>query len=289
MRLGITGNTGKSALWSSLEEVIERFLEMDRDFSVDENLVRGLVERNLLEAERAEQIAAGDLAEVCDMILSFGGDGTLLNTAHEVGNRETPILGINLGRLGFLAHVEFHDLFAAIEKLDAGEYFTENRLALELIPNDGSTDSKIWALNEFTLQRQGDTGLLFIVVHVDGVFLNKYWADGLIVATPTGSTAYSLSLGGPIMSPGCGSMLLTPMAPHSLTVRPIVIPDSSVVSLMLADTDNPYVFAADGVGIEIDAGNRPIEIRRAAHVVRLVQLKGQDSFTPLRNKLMWGM
>ncbi len=335
MRLGITGNTGKTALWNSLVEVIEQFLVQGRDFSVDERLVDGLVERDLLKAENADKISCPDLAAVCDMILSFGGDGTILNTAHEIGHREIPILGINLGRLGFLAHVEFNDVSAAIDKLDAGEYFTEDRIALvsRLSSNiaDADTDARArghanvdsdtrghadedsdirshadedsdirshadargradaWALNEFTLQRQGDTGLLSIEVHVDGIFLNRYWADGLIVATPTGSTAYSLALGGPIMSPGCGSVLITPMAPHSLTVRPIVIPDSSVVSLRLADTDNPYIFTADGVGIDVDARNHSIEIKRADFVVRLVQLNGQDSFASLRNKLMWGM
>ncbi len=288
MRLGITGNTNKTAIWDPLAEVIKRFVEQKRDFCVDEVLVQGLITRNLLDAETSENISVSDLASVCDMILSFGGDGSILNTAHEIGDRAIPILGINLGRLGFLAHVEYQDFFASIEKLDAGDYFTEDRIALELeVPGDPSEKST-WALNEFTVQRQGDTGLLSIGVHVDGIFLNTYWADGLVVATPTGSTAYSLALGGPIMAPGCGSVLITPMAPHSLTVRPIVIPESSVISLSMEDSGNPYILTADGVEIDLNGHDQPINIKRANHVVRLVQLMGQNIFAPLRNKLMWG-
>jgi len=167
-------------------------------------------------------------------------------------------------------------------------YLPEDRLVLEIETLEDPNDDSIWALNEFTLQRQGDTGLLSIAVHVDGIFLNTYWADGLVVATPTGSTAYSLALGGPIMAPGCGSVLITPMAPHSLTVRPIVIPESSVVSLSMEDSSTPYIFTADGVAINLNGHEHPIKIKRAEHVVRLVQLRGQNIFAPLRNKLMWG-
>lgn len=289
MRIGITGNTSKSDLWTSVTEVISHFTHEKRTFSVDERVVRGLRERDLLGAEAAEHVSCTDLATLCDMILSFGGDGTILNTAREVGDRETPILGVNLGHLGFLAHVEFRDVFDAVKKLDAGEYFIEDRLTLRANSEDIPLDSDAWALNEFTLQRQGDTGLLSIKVFVDDVFLNTYWADGLIIATPTGSTAYSLALGGPIMSPGCGALLITPMAPHSLTVRPIVIPEHSTVSIRLTDAAHPYIFTADGVLVPVDAARNPIQIRRAPHVVRLVQLRGQDSFMSLRNKLMWGM
>ena len=228
------------------------------------------------------------LATDTDLILSFGGDGTILNTAHEVGSHETPILGVNLGYLGFLTHVDFQNFFDAIEQVDAGNYVTEKRLALSASFAGASQNNIFWALNEFTLQRQGDTGLLSVEVHIDGEFLNTYWADGLIIATPTGSTAYSLALGGPIMTPGSGTVLITPMAPHSLTVRPIVIPDSAVVSLRVLE-EKPYIFTADGVRVNVDAMAHPIEIRRAAHSVHLIQLDGQNTYMSLRNKLMWGM
>ena len=288
MRLGITGNTGKSALWESVRDVIERFSADGRAFRVDHRVVEGLIMRELISKEAADSFASSDLAADVDMILSFGGDGTILNTAHEIGHRAIPILGVNLGHLGFLAHVEFQNFFDSIGLIDSGKYVVEKRLALSADFLDTSLSSDFWAINEFTLQRQGDTGLLSVEVHVDNVFLNTYWADGLIIATPTGSTAYSLALGGPIMAPGCGTVLITPMAPHSLTVRPIVIPDTSVVSLRVL-TENPYIFTADGVSISVDAMAHPIEIRRADHVVKLVLPDGQDTFMSLRNKLMWGM
>jgi NAD+ kinase len=288
MRLGITGNTEKSSLWEPVRDVVERFSADGRAFRVDNRVSQGLVDRKLISKEAADACSSNDLPADVDMILSFGGDGTILNTAHEIGDRSIPILGVNLGYLGFLAHVEFQNFFDSIQLIDSGEYVTEKRLALSAHFVGSSSNSEFWALNEFTLQRQGDTGLLSVEVHVDGVFLNTYWADGLIVATPTGSTAYSLALGGPIMAPGCGTVLITPMAPHSLTVRPIVIPESSVVSLRVL-TEKPYIFTADGVRISVDAMTHPIEIRRADHAVQFVLPEGQDTFMSLRNKLMWGM
>jgi NAD+ kinase len=288
MRLGITGNTGKNSIWESVQIVTERFIAEHRQFRVDRRVAAGLLERGLISPETLSGYASDDLSADVDLILSFGGDGTILNTAHEIGARETPILGVNLGHLGFLTHVEFQNLLGAIEQIDSGNYVTEKRMALGASFPGSAHDNSFWALNEFTLQRQSDTGLLTVEVRVDDVFLNTYWADGLIVATPTGSTAYSLALGGPIMAPGSGTILITPMAPHSLTVRPIVIPDAAVVSLRVLE-EKAYIFTADGVRVKVDAMAHPIEIRRAAHSVHLVQLAGQDPYMSLRNKLMWGL
>ena len=164
----------------------------------------------------------------------------------------------------------------------------EERLVLEAHATSGTPLALNRAVNEFTIQRSGAAGLLSIEVLVDGVHLNTYWADGLIISTPTGSTAYSLALGGPIMAPGCGSVLITPIAPHSLTVRPVVLPDSSSIRVRVLDADRPHIFTADGMTAEGDLFHDPITIARAAHRFRLIRFKDQDYFSTLRSKLMWG-
>jgi len=177
----------------------------------------------------------------------------------------------------------------AVDRLERGEFEVEDRLALQAIGAVSSTEGYDWALNEFTIQRSGEAGLLTLEVVVDGKMLNTFWADGLVVATPTGSTAYSLALGGPIMTPGCGAILITPIAPHTLTVRPIVIPDTSTIEITVLDPEKPHIFTSDGVIVNLTGGSQTARIRRAEFFVRLVEFPDQEYFATLRNKLMWGL
>ncbi|HEX7070364.1 MAG TPA: NAD(+)/NADH kinase, partial [Rhodothermales bacterium] len=222
MRYGIAGNTSKDNLWRPVAALAEWMLEEGVEFCLREDVADGLVERKLLPAPVCAARSETDLAAVSDVVLSFGGDGTLLNTAHEVGKRATPILGVNIGRLGFLAEVEESQLRDTIKRLEAGDYRIDGRMVLGGRTSGGTILRESWALNEFVIERAGASKMISIDVSVDGIYLNKYWADGLIIATPTGSTAYSLSTGGPLMTPGCGAIILTPIAPHTLTVRPMV-------------------------------------------------------------------
>lgn len=289
MKLGITGNTTKDALWKPVAKIVGEFLKADRSFALNEKVARGLVDRGLISSEECENRAARDLADSCDIVLSFGGDGTMLNTVHEIGNREIPILGVNIGRLGFLAHVETGNLADAIRCLDSGQYEVEERLVLEAKLSNSLSLVSPWALNEFALQRSGEAGLLAMDVHVDNAHLNTYWADGLIVATPTGSTAYSLALGGPILAPRCGCILITPIAPHTLSVRPIVLPESSEIRIRLLDSDKSHVFSVDGRSTVLEGDSTVITIKKAPHSVHLVKLPDQNYFSTLRGKLMWGV
>lgn len=289
MKYGITGNTRKGKLWTPVAGLVSWLVEMDLSFCLTADIARGLAERDLLDAAICQAHAVPDLAAAADVILSFGGDGTLLHSAHEVGTRETPILGVNIGRLGFLADIEVGHVQETIQRLERGDYRTERRmvLAAEIVgTEEGGTN---WALNEFVLERSGPSGLLSMEVTVDGVHLNDYWADGLIISTATGSTAYSLSVGGPIVAPGCNVIILTPLAPHSLTVRPIVLPDASVVHIRVIDHQQPYVLAADGRSAEFHRPGITFAIRRARHTVNLVKLPEQHYFQTLRSKLMWGV
>jgi len=215
----------------------------------------------------------------------------MLLSAHEVGTHETPILGVNIGRLGFLAEIEVGQLHATIRSLENGDYRIEPRMLLSADVREGSETASYWALNEFVIERSGSAGLLSIRVKIDGIHLNDYWADGLIISTPTGSTAYSMSVGGPIVAPGAEVVILTPLAPHSLTVRPIVLPATAIIEANVPRSEQPYVLAYDGRSRAFEPGDDPITFRfsKAAHAVNLIKLPEQHYFQTLRTKLMWGV
>jgi NAD+ kinase len=288
MRFGITGNTNKVNLWNPVEEFITWLASTEMSYLLSPGVGAGLGERGF--ATDSLDIAGTDdeFHESVDIVLSFGGDGTLLNTAHRIGSRRIPVLGVNFGRLGFLANIESSGLADAIRRIVAGDYLVDERLVLRAARSNDHDLPEPWALNEFTVQRTGETGLLSMEVRVNDILLNRYWADGLIVSTPTGSTAYSLAVGGPIMAPGCGGILINPIASHTLTVRPIVIPEDSVIDVRVIDPDKSYVVTADGVSQVLERESPTIRIRKADHAVRLVTFPDQDYYSTLRSKLMWG-
>jgi len=289
MIYGITGNPTKDALWQPVAEAVSWFRERGHDFWIHEPVAAGLLERDLLPPAVGREHSVADIVQAGDLVLSFGGDGTLLRTAHLTGPNDTPLLGVNIGRLGFLADIEVEQLHHALEQIADGRYTVEERLVLEAHAAASSRFDTEWALNEFVVDRSGAAGLIKIEVEVDGSPLNTYWADGLIMATPTGSTAYSLSTGGPIIAPGVEAVILTPIAPHTLTVRPIVLPADSTITCRVLEDDQPYVFAADGRSVMFEEHDLQFTVERAPHTVNLVKLPEQHFFQTLRSKLMWGV
>jgi NAD+ kinase len=289
MIYGITGNPTKDSLWTPVAEVVSWFRDQGLDFWIHEPIAAGLLERDLIPPAVGREHSVADIVQAGDLVLSFGGDGTLLRAAHLTGPNDTPLLGVNIGRLGFLADIEVEQLREALEQIVAGNYTIEERMVLEARAESPSHFDTEWAVNEFVLDRSGAAGLIKIEVEVNGTPLNTYWADGLIMATPTGSTAYSLSTGGPIIAPGVEAVILTPIAPHTLTVRPIVLPADSTITCRVLDDDQPYVFAADGRSVMFEEHNLQFTIERAHHTVNLVKLPGQHFFQTLRSKLMWGV
>jgi len=171
-----------------------------------------------------------------DLIITLGGDGTILKATNLIQNLDIPIMGINMGRLGFLANIEKSKALDAIDSIEAGEFFTEERTMLSLKCNLPLFEDMPFALNDFTVHKRDTSSMITITVMVDGKYLNAYWADGLIFSTPTGSTGYSLSCGGPIISPDSGNIVITPIAPHNLNVRPIVISNDAEISLSVASS-----------------------------------------------------
>ena len=221
-----------------------------------------------------------------DVLISLGGDGTLLDAVAYVRDLGTPILGINTGRLGFLASVMPSELELAFDALTRQPLITQQRTALEISkPHVGEEN---FALNEVTLLKKDSSTMLTIHVEVDNEYLCNYWADGLIISTPTGSTAYSLSCGGPIVTPGSNNLIITPIAPHNLTVRPIVIPDHAPIKITVEGRENQFLMAMDSRTKTLPMGTEVV-LQKAPFGVHLIQVAGESFFKTLRNKLMWGM
>ena len=284
MIYGIAGNTAKDELWPLIQRLIAWMETEEIDYQLHTPIAQGLLERSLISAECAKKVSSDVLARTSSIILSIGGDGTLLHTAFEVGGTGVPILGVNIGHLGFLADVEAGRIQHALHLLNTDQYQIEQRSALSLTgPHTG------WALNDIVVTRQPAGGLAAIDVLVDGTKLNRYWGDGLIIATSTGSTAYSLAVGGPIVMPGSNVILVSPVAPHSLTVRPIVLPAESTLTLQLASSSSDCTIALDGRTHLITQKQEPYTIRRADHSIKLIRLEDTHYFGTLRSKLSWGM
>ncbi|QHI38214.1 NAD kinase [Kordia antarctica] len=230
-----------------------------------------------------------DLDESFDLFFSIGGDGTILRTITLVQDLNIPILGINTGRLGFLATIQKEEIKNAISKIIKKEFTVIERsvLAIETSPVNEDILAMNFALNEVTVARKDTTSMITVKTHLNDEYLNSYWADGLIVATPTGSTGYSLSCGGPVITPNNNSFVLTPIAPHNLNARPLVIPDHTTIQLEVSGREDKHLISLDSRIATVDI-NSIITIKKAPFTVKLVELEGQSFLKTLRKKLLWG-
>lgn len=229
-----------------------------------------------------------ELISKADYVISLGGDGTILETLDLVRKSGIPVLGVNTGRLGFLASVNKNDLQKALHLLIKEKFTLDKRELIELKEGGNCFGDVNYALNEFTIHKKDSGAMINIEVYVDGVFLNSYFADGLIVSTTTGSTAYSLSCGGPIMVPDSENFILTPIAPHNLNVRPIVISNNKTIELKVSGRSDFYNLSLDSKSTKIKA-DAVIKLKKADFRFNLINLEGQHFFTTLRNKLLWGI
>ena len=236
------------------------------------------------------QSDAFDVYEVLpevDFVISVGGDGTLLDTVTHVRDKEYPVLGINIGRLGFLATVSQDKIKEAVDAL-YNEHYSYDYRTLVAVDDDFTTDGLSFALNDLTIIKKDTSSMIGVHAYVDGAYLNAYWADGLIIATPTGSTGYSLSCGGPVLSPQSSNLIITPISPHNLTVRPLVIPDDSVISIEIEDRGENRLLSLDSRSYPVSTHEK-ISVRKADFRVRLVKFEGYHFFNTLRQKLNWGL
>ena len=223
-----------------------------------------------------------------DFALSIGGDGTFLNTAAAVGAKNIPILGINTGRLGFLADIATENIIPALEAVLNSNFKTEERTLLHIETSDNTVFDFPYALNEISVLKQDSSSMISINTHLNGEAIHTYQADGLLIATPTGSTAYSLSVGGPIVVPQAQSFLLSPVASHSLNVRPLIVPDDWVIELEVKSRSHCYQVSLDGRTM-VMSENTKLKITKADFKIQVIKVLNQTFFITLKNKLMWGM
>ena len=228
------------------------------------------------------------LKDSADFLFSIGGDGTLLKAVTYVRESEIPILGINTGRLGFISSISADQIDDSINDLLKGNYTLNDRTLLELSTSNQLFKEANFALNEVAVSKKDTSSMIRIDAFVDEEYLNTYWADGLVVSTPTGSTGYSLSCGGPIIMPGTNNIIITPNAPHNLNVRPIVIDDNSVVKLKVKDRDQLALVSLDSRSRAFDSGTE-LTIKKANFKIKLVQPQNNSFTSTIRHKLMWGL
>ena len=258
------------------EAVVAQLVAWMRERKID-----AVVESDV-SVEGAEKAADCEVSKYCNMMLALGGDGTILRTVHLMGEHQKPILGINLGSLGFLTETSQAEMWKTLESVDSGRYRTEER-AMALAECGGV---QYHALNDLDIRVP--TRLIELTVEVDKEFLNRYYADGLLVATPTGSTAYSLAAGGPVVSPEVSALVITPISPHMLTHRPVVVKDSRTVKILVIGTPEEAFLTVDGqVGIRVFEGDH-ISCKKSNREVRLLRHADRTFFDVLRMKLKWG-
>lgn len=231
---------------------------------------------------------ADDLIGQADILISLGGDGTLLDTVCYVRDTNVPVLGINFGRLGFLASIGKDAINAAVQALKHRTYVVDKRTLLHLDSNVGLFGDVPYALNDFTIHKKDTSNMVKIHTYLNGEFLNTYWADGLIVSTPTGSTGYSLSCGGPVVFPDAGSFVITPVAPHNLNVRPIIVPDNNVISFEVEGRSDQFLCTLDSRMETID-NTVQLAIKKEDFRISLLRLDDSNFLHTLRNKLLWGI
>jgi NAD+ kinase len=228
-----------------------------------------------------------DVKKSIDLLITLGGDGTLLDTLQLVRDSEIPVAGINMGRLGFLADIHKEEIKELIESIEQNTYSIEDRTLISVETNKPVFGEVNYGLNEFTIHKTDSSSMIVVHVYLNGEFLNSFWADGLIIATPTGSTAYSLSCGGPIVFPTSGTFVLTPVAPHNLNARPIIIADNTVLSFEVECRSNNFLCSIDSRSVNID-NTFQLAVKKAGFSFKLLRMPESSYLSTLREKLNWG-
>jgi len=257
------------------------------EICIFEPFYRKLLENHLINPEIKPFNTLDEINGTIDFLFSIGGDGTLLKTLSLVKDSGIPILGFNTGRLGFLSSISRDEISEAIECIREKKIHIQKRSLIRLSKPENLFGGNNFALNEITVHKRDSNSMVTIQAYVNGVFLNSYWADGLIISTPTGSTAYSMSCGGPIVAPDSNNFILTPISTHNLTVRPIVIPDNAVIKLKVEGRIENYLVTLDSNSAVISSAIE-LEIKKEAFYMNLVELNTKTFFSTIREKLMWG-
>ncbi|MCD8265199.1 MAG: NAD kinase [Tannerellaceae bacterium] len=285
MRVGIFGSRHQEDKLNIIKRLFEKLHALEAGIYVDKSFYDFLTGELNYHPPVADLIT-GDLYQL-DVVLSIGGDGTFLRTAAWVNDQNIPILGVNTGRLGFLADVSSNQIEDTLDELFKNYYRVEERSLLRLHTDERLYKGHNYALNEVTISKRDTSSMLTIHTWVDEEYLTSYEADGLIISTPTGSTAYSLSVNGPILIPQSNNIILSPVAPHSLNVRPLVIPDSAVIKLEVESCSKHFLVSLDGRSEVFPLGHR-IRVDKASYTTKVIKRYNHTFYQTLRDKLSWG-
>jgi NAD+ kinase len=285
MKFAIFGNKHQTKKSESIEHLFDAIMNRRDTFIIDEPFYEFLCNEGI-EVPEPESVISDDDFDA-DVAISFGGDGTLLRTASRIGRKPIPILGINAGRLGFLTTTSNENIDFILEKIHCGEYDTESRSLIEAVVSGGELKNYPFALNEIAVMKHDSSSMMMLEATINGVDKITYQADGLIVATPSGSTGYSLSVGGPIISPDANVLVLTPIASHSLNARPMIIDDNAIIDIKVCSRSHNYLIAIDGRNESCDE-DMAITVRKADYRQLIIRAKNHSFIQNLQEKLMWG-
>jgi NAD+ kinase len=287
MKIAILGKPFKEEILPFMQGLFEELVTRNTEIIIVEYF-KTYLENRLKLPENVGSFSRGDDLKGVNFVFSIGGDGTLLDTVTYVGAREIPILGINTGRLGFLANVAYDKIPMALDALYKGHFVIDERALIRADSDLDLFETGNFGLNEFSVLKTDTSSMIVVHTYIDGEYLNSYWADGLVVATPTGSTGYSLSCGGPVLLPQTNNFVISPVCPHNLNVRPLVVSDKSVISFEVECRSNNFLVALDSRSKIVDAGVQ-IAIRRENFNARLVKINQVNFLSTLRTKLNWGL
>lgn len=288
MRIALYGNSYSPAWQTFVQDVVDQLEHRNISPAIHHTYYDLICDTVNFKNTPEKFSSDDDLKAVADVLISIGGDGTLLSTIRYVKNSGVPVIGINTGRLGFLSSISKDEIAIAVDALLKNDYTIESRSLLKLENGYELFDGYNYGLNELVIQKRDSATMITIHAYLDGEFLNSYWADGLIISTPTGSTAYSLSCGGPIVTPDAQNFIITPIAAHNLNVRPLVIPDNKELRLKVEGRSNSFLISLDSRTASIDAGFELV-IKKENFHFNLIKLNSQNFFNTIRNKMMWGL
>lgn len=287
MTIALFGKVFTEDRFNYLQLLLNKLMNEGISIVIAEEFYDFIRSRMIFSGEVSTFNKQADLEGKADFMISLGGDGTMLDAITYIGNSGIPVMGINLGRMGFLSGIHKEEIDQAIDSLVQGHYKVDRRSLLRLETKQNLFGQFNYALNELTINKKGTGSMILVYVYVNNVLLNAYWGDGIIVATPTGSTAYSLSCNGPIIAPDSENFVITPIATHNLTVRPVVIPDKSELKLRVEGRISEFLIGLDSRYETIDATTEMI-VRKEDFQINLVQRLNDNFFTTIRQKLLWG-
>jgi NAD+ kinase len=289
MKVAIYGQYYQNSTEPIIRDIFVFFNSKNIEMVIEANFLKMLYEKQLIKKEYKTFSSYKELDKSFDLMLSIGGDGTILRAATLVRNSGIPILGINAGRLGFLASVQKEDIASFLQMVVDKNYKISKRTLLKatVFPKNKDLAALNFAMNEISVSRKDTTSMITIEAHLDGELLTSYWADGLIIATPTGSTGYSLSCGGPILTPEVNSLVINPIAPHNLNARPLVIPDTTEIKLKVSGREEQYLLSMDSRITSI-GNDSIITIKKSPFKINMVEIPHETFFKTLRTKLLWG-